>query len=71
MGLFVIGVAVEGHPVLSPWSEARRDVMSVLWAVAGVSAAAGVAGMWWAWRPERLPGDLVETRDPGRGRVIR
>ena len=71
MGSFAIGVAVEGHPVLSPWSEARRDVMGVLCALAVVSGVAGAAGVWWAWRPLRPPGDLVETRDPGPGRVIR
>lgn len=73
MVLFAIGVAVEGNPVHSPWSEARRDIMGALWAAAAVTTTAFVAAMWWAWRRDRdkEERDFVVTRDPGPGRVIR
>lgn len=71
MGLFAIGLAVEGNPFLSPWSAARRDIMGVLWVVSAVTTPAFLAAMWWAWRPERAPRDFVVSRDAGRRRVVR
>lgn len=65
--LFAIGTAVEGNPLHSPWSEARRDVMTWLAIVAAVTAPAAAAAMRRAAWPERQPRDLAVTRDPGPG----